>query len=160
MEGGAAVDARTFQTEALKIEKLLYHISYAMLRNESDCEDAVQEAVLRAWQRLPGLQNPQFFETWLTRIVINECKSQLRRRSRRGETELSPQLAAPVSPEPELHAALTALKWKYRVVLTLKYIDGYTIEEIARILTLPRGTVASRLDQAKRLLRAQMKGEI
>lgn len=41
MEGGAAVDARTFQTEALKIEKLLYHISYAMLRNESDCEDAV-----------------------------------------------------------------------------------------------------------------------
>ena len=120
----------------------------------------MQEAVLRAWQRLPGLQNPQFFETWLTRIVINECKSQLRRRSRRGETELSPQLAAPVSPEPELHAALTALKWKYRVVLTLKYIDGYTIEEIARILTLPRGTVASRLDQAKRLLRAQMKGEI
>ena len=84
MEGGAAVDARTFQTEALKIEKLLYHISYAMLRNESDCEDAVQEAVLRAWQRLPGLQNPQFFETWLTRIVINECKSQLRRRSRSG----------------------------------------------------------------------------
>ena len=46
------------------------------------------------------------------------------------------------------------------MVLTLKYIDGYTIEEIARILTLPRGTVASRLDQAKRLLRAQMKGEI
>lgn len=51
MEGGAAVDARTFQTEALKIEKLLYHISYAMLRNESDCEDAVQEALLRAAAR-------------------------------------------------------------------------------------------------------------
>ena len=154
------MDNREFQDRVRACERRLYATAYLLLHVTADCEDAVQEAVLRAWQRLPGLQNPQFFETWLTRIVINECKSQLRRRSRRGETELSPQLAAPVSPEPELHAALTALKWKYRVVLTLKYIDGYTIEEIARILTLPRGTVASRLDQAKRLLRAQMKGEI
>lgn len=46
MEGGAAVDARTFQTEALKIEKLLYHISYAMLRNESDGESAAAGSVL------------------------------------------------------------------------------------------------------------------
>lgn len=154
------MDNQEFQDRVRACERRLYVTAYLLLHVTADCEDAVQEAVLRAWQRLPGLQNPQFFETWLTRIVINECKSQLRRRSRRGETELSPRLAAPVSPEPELHAALTALKWKYRVVLTLKYIDGYTIEEIARILTLPRGTVASRLDQAKRLLRAQMKGEI
>ncbi len=154
------MDNQEFQDRVRACERRLYATAYLLLHVTADCEDAVQEAVLRAWQRLPGLQNPQFFETWLTRIVINECKSQLRRRSRRGETELSPRLAAPVSPEPELHAALTALKWKYRVVLTLKYIDGYTIEEIARILTLPRGTVASRLDQAKRLLRAQMKGEI
>ena len=154
------MDNHEFQDRVRACERRLYATAYLLLHVTADCEDAVQEAVLRAWQRLPGLQNPQFFETWLTRIVINECKSQLRRRSRRGETELSPRLAAPVSPEPELHAALTALKWKYRVVLTLKYIDGYTIEEIARILTLPRGTVASRLDQAKRLLRAQMKGEI
>ena len=154
------MDNQEFQDRVRACERRLYATAYLLLHVTADCEDAVQEAVLRAWQRLPGLQNPQFFETWLTRIVINECKSQLRRRSRRGETELSPRLAAPVSPEPELHAALTALKWKYRVVLTLKYNDGYTIEEIARILTLPRGTVASRLDQAKRLLRAQMKGEI
>lgn len=154
------MDNQEFQDRVRACERRLYATAYLLLHVTADCEDAVQEAVLRAWQRLPGLQNPQFFETWLTRIVINECKSQLRRRSRRGETELSPRLAAPVSPEPELHAALTALKWKYRVVLTLKYIDGYTIEEIARILTLPRGTVSSRLDQAKRLLRAQMKGEI
>ena len=154
------MDNQEFQDRVRACERRLYATAYLLLHVTADCEDAVQEAVLRAWQRLPGLQNPQFFETWLTRIVINECKSQLRRRSRRGETELSPRLAAPVSPEPELHAALTALKWKYREVLTLKYIDGYTIEEIARILTLPRGTVASRLDHAKRLLRAQMKGEI
>ena len=154
------MDNQEFQDRVRACERRLYATAYLLLHVTADCEDAVQEAVLRAWQRLPGLRNAQYFETWLTRIVINECKSLLRRRIRRGETELSPRMAAPASPEPELHAALTALKWKYRVVLTLKYIDGYTIEEIARILTLPRGTVASRLDQAKRLLRAQMKGEI
>lgn len=63
MEGGAAVDARTFQTEALKIEKLLYHISYAMLRNESDCEDAVQEALLRAWQKRGTLRDMAAFRS-------------------------------------------------------------------------------------------------
>ena len=73
MEGGAAVDARTFQTEALKIEKLLYHISYAMLRNESDCEDAVQEALLRAWQKRGTLRDMAAFRSWLCRIVANTC---------------------------------------------------------------------------------------
>ena len=141
------------------MERTLYRVARGYLRTWDECADAVQEALCKAWDKRKRVDE-SYFRPWLTRIVINECKSQLRRRSRRGETELSPRLAAPVSPEPELHAALTALKWKYRVVLTLKYIDGYTIEEIARILTLPRGTVASRLDQAKRLLRAQMKGEI
>ena len=100
------MDNQEFQDRVRACERRLYATAYLLLHVTADCEDAVQEAVLRAWQRLPGLQNPQFFETWLTRIVINECKSQLRRRSRRGETELSPRLAAPVSPEPELHAAL------------------------------------------------------
>ena len=154
------MEEREFEQRVRACTPRLFRVCYAILPERADRDDAIQEALLKAWRRRGTLRDEAVFETWLTRIVINECKSQLRRRSRRGETELSPRLAAPVSPEPELHAALTALKWKYRVVLTLKYIDGYTIEEIARILTLPRGTVASRLDQAKRLLRAQMKGEI
>ena len=96
MEGGAAVDARTFQTEALKIEKLLYHISYAMLRNESDCEDAVQEALLRAWQKRGTLRDMAAFRSWLCRIVANiiwtagacrksrKCWTSRRGRSKRG----------------------------------------------------------------------------
>ena len=86
------MDNQEFQDRVRACERRLYATAYLLLHVTADCEDAVQEAVLRAWQRLPGLQNPQFFETWLTRIVINECKSQLRRRSRRGETELSPRL--------------------------------------------------------------------
>lgn len=148
-----------FQDRVRSCERRLYSMAYMLLHRTADCEDAVQEAVLRAWQRLPSLRNEQFFETWLIRIVINECKNQLTKSKRRGETELSTQFAEPESPEPELYEALASLEWKHRIVITLKYIDGYTLDEMSRILVLPKGTVASRLDRAKRLLREQLKGE-
>ena len=97
MEGGAAVDARTFQTEALKIEKLLYHISYAMLRNESDCEDAVQEALLRAWQKRGTLRDMAAFRSWLCRIVANTCTELLRRKQRTTLTDIPEEMPAPQS---------------------------------------------------------------
>ena len=111
------MDARTFQTEALKIEKLLYHISYAMLRNESDCEDAVQEALLRAWQKRGTLRDMAAFRSWLCRIVANTC------------TELTPQM---------------------RVCMTLHYLDGWRVPEIAQMLDIPEGTVKTRLMHARK----------
>ena len=78
MEGGAAVDARTFQTEALKIEKLLYHISYAMLRNESDCEDAVQEAFLRLITKKPNFRDEGHEKAWLIVCAQNRCRDVMR----------------------------------------------------------------------------------
>ena len=148
-----------FQDRVRGCERRLYAMAYMLLHRTADCEDAVQEAVLRAWQKLPSLKNEQYFETWLVRIVIDECKNQLAKMRRRGETELTAQLAAPESPEPELYAALASIEWKYRIVITLKYIDGYTLDEMARILALPKGTVASRLDRAKKLLKEQLKGD-
>ena len=149
-----------FQSRVRGCERKLYGMAYMLLHATADCEDAVQEALLRAWQRLPSLRDERYFETWLTRIVINECKNHLRRVKRRGEAPLDPRLAVPRSPEPELHAALMGVEWKYRVLLTLKYIDGYSIDEIARIARLPQGTVSSRLNRAKKLLKDQLKGEL
>ena len=148
-----------FQNRVRSCERKLYGMAYMLLHSTADCEDAVQEALLRAWQKLPALRDERFFETWLTRIVINECKNQLQRKKRRGESPLDPCLSAPPSPKPRLHAALMAVEWKYRVLLTLKYVDGYSIEEIARILALPKGTVSSRLNRAKFLLKEQLKGD-
>ena len=91
------MDARTFQTEALKIEKLLYHISYAMLRNESDCEDAVQEALLRAWQKRGTLRDMAAFRSWLCRIVANTCTELLRRKQRTTLTDIPEEMPAPQS---------------------------------------------------------------
>ena len=122
MEGGAAVDARTFQTEALKIEKLLYHISYAMLRNESDCEDAVQEALLRAWQKRGTLRDMAAFRSWLCRIVANTCTELLRRKQRTTLTDIPEEMPAPQSDAIDHMAvmdALAELTPQMRVCMTL-----------------------------------------
>lgn len=134
MEGGAAVDARTFQTEELKIEKLLYHISYAMLRNESDCEDAVQEALLRAWQKRGTLRDMAAFRSWLCRIVANTCTELLRRKQRTTLTDIPEEMPAP----------------QMRVCMTLHYLDGWRVPEIAQMLDIPEGTVKTRLMHARK----------
>ena len=68
------MDAQTFQQEALKHEQLLYRISYAMLRSDADCADAVQKALLRAWKHRDDLRDMRIFKNWLCRILINAWK--------------------------------------------------------------------------------------
>lgn len=148
---------REFQERVRACQQKLYGMGYMLTHSQADCEDAVQEALLKAWRKLAGLREEQYFESWLMRIVINECRNIHRKRSRRGELPLETYAAAlPASPEPELYMALKSLPEKYSVALTLKYINGYTMEEMAKILHLPRGTVASRVNRAKMLLRKEL----
>ena len=147
---------REFQERVRRCRQKLYGMAYMLLGTQTDCEDAVQEALLKAWRRLEHLREEQYFETWLMRIVINECRSLQRSHARRREMPLEAYVALPASPEPELYMALKSLPEKYSVLLTLKYINGYTVEEMSKILRLPRGTVASRLNRAKMLLRIEL----
>lgn len=153
MEGGAAVDARTFQTEALKIEKLLYHISYAMLRNESDCEDAVQEALLRAWQKRGTLRDMAAFRSWLCRIVANTCTELLRRKQRTTLTDIPEEMPAPQSDAIDHMAvmdALAELTPQMRACMTLHYLDGWRVPEIAQMLDIPEGDSQNAADARKK----------
>lgn len=148
---------REFQERVRACQQKLYGMGYMLTHSQADCEDAVQEALIKAWRKLGSLREEQYFESWLMRIVINECRNIHRKRSRRGELPLETYAAAlPASPEPELYMALKSLPEKYSVALTLKYINGYTMEEMAKILHLPRGTVASRVNRAKMLLRKEL----
>lgn len=78
------MDAQTFQQEAMKLERLLYHICYGMLHNQSDCEDAIQEALLRAWKNRHQLRDMEHFRSWLCRITANACQDVLRKRQHEG----------------------------------------------------------------------------
>ena len=152
MEGGAAVDARTFQTEALKIEKLLYYISYAMLRNESACEDAVQDALLRAWSRRNRFRAGTNLEAWLYKLAYHACIDLLRQRRR--------QLFAPPPPSghnpdyigPELRAALSVLTLEERGLVFGRVMEGRSYEELSQIYGPSAAALRKRYERARKKL--------
>ncbi|MBR6571001.1 MAG: RNA polymerase sigma factor [Clostridia bacterium] len=148
------MDALTFQHEAMQLEKLMYHVSWSLLRNSDDCADAVQEALTRAWQRRHTLRSMDRFKPWLMRILVNQCKDMLRRQKRRSFfplEEAAADVAAADSPM-ELTEALSQLKPEWRMVIVLHYLEGCSVEEIAMMTGAPSGTVKSRLKSARHRL--------
>lgn len=143
-----------FIHRVLACERRLYRIARTMLRSDADCEDAVQEALLRAWAKKHTLREEQFFETWLIRILINECRAIYRKRPRE-EDEVPANLAAPVQ-DAFLLIALMNLPEKHRIPVELHYIEGYSVREIAMMLRLPEGTVKWRLSRGRTLLKNEL----
>ena len=144
-----------FIRRARACERRLYRVSRTMLPSEADCEDAVQEALLRAWARLDTLREEAYFETWLMRILINQCKTFYRRRPR-AEAELTEDIPCPETLESPLLEALKRLPRKQGIALELHYIEGYSVKECARLLGVPEGTVKWRLSQGRALLKIEI----
>lgn len=148
------IDERTFMEEVERAERTLYRVSRSLLSSDADCRDAVQEALLKAWQRRDSLREAAYFRTWLVRILINECRM-LRRRNRRvTPVEVLPEREAP-PPDEALRDALEALDERWRLPLVLHYLEGFRVEEVAKLLGIPSGTVKWRLSRARAALRAE-----
>ena len=143
------MDKQEFTARVLAIEGRLYRISCGLLKEEQDRLDAAQEAVIRAWQNLDRLRHEAFFETWLTRILINECRNIQRSLSRVLPLDVVPEQPALPDADGELRRAVAALNVQLRLPVLLKYMEGYRTREIARILKIPEGTVKSRLRRAR-----------
>lgn len=127
-----------------------------MLRNEKDCEDAIQSAILTAYEKLSTLKHEECFKTWLVRILINNCNKQLRQRKRTAElTEIQAVSTSSVE-EVEVRAAVESLPIKIRQVIILYYSEQFTTKEISEILKIPQGTVLSRLDKGRKLLKMEL----
>ena len=104
-----------FSERAMACAEKLWRISYLILRNPTDCDDAVQEALIRAWTRLGTLRNEEYFETWLVRILVNVSRDLLRKR--RPVIELDESIAEPEPPDTALRDAICTLEIKYRLPL-------------------------------------------
>jgi len=148
-----------FYNRASQIKPRLYRTALLYLGSESLAKDAVDEAEYRAFIHLKKLRQSQYFETWLTRILINECKKALRRRKREAPIEASPEETAEDFDALPLKEAIRKLPEELKTVVILRYFSGYTVAETAQSLDLPQGTVATRQRRALRLLRLELTEE-
>lgn len=154
------MDREEFGRRVLAAREQLYRIACGQLREPQDRLDAVQEAVFKAWRALPRLRNEQYFESWLVRILLNECHNLQRARKRAAPLERYREPS--LEPDFEVYAlrqALDALPEKLRLPLLLHYMSGYRTEEIARILRVPTGTVRSRMKRGRDALRKELEAE-
>lgn len=146
------------RTEALK--KRLYRTALLYLGGESMALDAVDETVYRGFLSYGKLRQPAYFETWMTRILMNVCNDCLRRRKRECAAELPEEAAAGAFDALPLRDAVTRLPRELRAVIVLRYFEGLTLEETAESLGLPRGTVSTRQRRALALLRLNLTEEV
>ena len=141
------------------IEGRLYRIAQAILWREADSLDAVQETVFRGWIKKDGLNDPERLETWLVRILINQCRDMLRKRRREPlPLEVEIRREDRLCEDIQLRLALKRLPEKYRLPLLLHHMEGWPVAEVARMLKLPEGRVKSRLHQARKTMRALLDG--
>ena len=141
------------------MEGRLFRIAQAMLWRYADSADAVQEAVFKGWLKKGGLRDEAYFETWLIRILINECKDALRRR-KRDAVKIGEEAAEDERMCENLHLrmALKALPEQYRLPLLLHHMEGYPVSAVAAMLGLRAAQVNSRLHRARKELRMLLDG--
>lgn len=136
----------------------LYRTALLYLGGEAAALDAVDEAVYRAFLSHRKLRRPEHFNTWITRILINVCNDELRRRKREPAMAELPETAAEQFDALPLRDAVERLPRELRAVVALRYFSGYTLAETAEALDIPPGTVSSRQRKALALLRLELDG--
>ena len=145
-----------FTRNILDCEEMLFRISMSMLKNEKDCEDAVQTAILTAYEKLSTLKNEEYFKTWLVRILINECNKQLKVRQKTAQIQDDYPVVNLSQEDTEIRMLVESLPLKIRQVIVLYYVEQFTTKEISLILKIPKGTVLSRLAKGRKLLKIEL----
>ncbi len=167
-------DLGAYELLMRRYNQRLYRAARAILRDDAEAEDVLQETYVRAYEHLKQFAGEAQFSTWLTRIAVNECLSRLRRRKRvaglrsqRGEE--APTMDSLKSPEagPDeqllenetrcvLESAIDALPKSYRTVFVLREVEGMSTAETAAALDLTEETVKIRLHRSRRMLRREL----
>ena len=151
------MDQETFAARVQALRGRLYRTAYLYLGREEDALEAVDEAVYQALRALKKLRQPAFFDTWLTRILLNECHKELRRRKRFSGEETFPDTAGPDAYDGlPLKDAVRRLPEDLRSVIILRFFAGLSQAETAAALEVPQGTVATRQRRALQLLRLEL----
>lgn len=140
-----------------KYKEQLYVIAYAILKNEADTEDAVCNAILKGYEHLEELKNPKSFKSWMITITKNEALHIKRKRLNLPGDEKVEEMLKPVQDNyDELWDVIQNLKEEYRLVIVLFYYNHLSLREISKVLDIPMGTVKSRLNRGRELLKNEL----
>ena len=155
-------DAEAFEELLYKEEQMLYYKALSYVGNKEDALDAIQETAYNAFLVIGKLRNPEYFSTWLFRILIRECYRLLRARDQMipyEESELLKRLDRKQDEEIgsfHLHEALTRLKSSYQTSIILFYYHDLSIEDISQVMEKPVGTVKTNLRRARKKLKSEL----
>jgi RNA polymerase sigma-70 factor (ECF subfamily) len=178
-DGSLALVARARRGDPVAFDELirarmerLLRLAISITGSEPDGRDVVQDACVRVWRELPRLRDPERFDAWLSRIIVNGCRSSLRTRRRTGVREISldgqavgeprgrePAVGDRVSRADTLRRAFARLDPDKRTILVLHHVDGRSVAEIADLLAIPRGTAMWRLHAARQSLERALEVE-
>lgn len=150
------MDKEDFVIKVEKIKKQLYKTAYLYVGSEDIALEVVDETIYKALKALKQLREPAYFNTWVTRILINECKKELKRVIRFPVKENIPEGETLDYDALPLKEAIGKLPIKLREVVILRYFSGYTLHETAQALKLPQGTVVTRQRRALQLLKLEL----
>lgn len=150
------MDMETFAQRVECLRPKLYRTAFCYLGSEAAALDALDEAVYRGLKSLGKLRQPEFFDTWITRILIHECCRERKRWSRFRPLEEAPVLSEEDYDGLPLQEAVRKLPKELKDVVILRFFSGYTQAETAEALQIPQGTVATRQRRALQLLKLEL----
>lgn len=136
----------------------MYHVAKTLLYNDADCSDAIQEAIVKAFSSIHTLRKDAYAKTWLIRIVINECYAIMRREKKLVSLEdYSVEEAAEERTDySDLYEALSHLSEEIKLTVTLYYIEGYSVKEVAALMNTTESAVKNRLVRARNKLKKEL----
>ena len=166
VEAARRGDHEAFGVLATAVGDRLFAIACLILRDRQRAEDAVQETLVHAWRDLPRLRDPDRFEAWVRRLLVNACADEGRYQRRlsaevrmiRSEPSTDDS-ATSLADRDQLERGFRRLKPDQRVVVVLHFYLGLPVPEIAETLGVPAGTVKSRLHYATATLRAALEAD-
>lgn len=134
----------------------MYKIAKTILKKEEDVADAMQETILNCWEKITTLRKPEYFRTWMVRILINNCNAIYRQRTRvvlNNEIILEETVDADYF-NVEWQEMMSFLNEKQRIVVELYYVEQFKVREIADILQIGQSAVKGRLQAARKIIEA------
>lgn len=161
-----------FASLVKKYKTKVFNLAWSLTRDRETADDLAQEAFIKAYLALPTFQFKSEFGTWLYRITVNHAKDYLRKKSKMSKMLFEKMKEMPLVQENEIikkekeqiieqrkkfvHQCLQTIPEKYKLILSLRDIQGFSYGEITKILKISPGTVDSRLHRARKMLRKKL----